>query len=217
MQPAIALVLLAFTTFVATNLDDFPILTLLFTGRKTARQVRHVTSGVFLGFTLIIVISLTGLLLNHVLSRQLIGLLGFIPLCIGFRQLQGRGGKPGQVDLPGFQVEGPRRWQKPAILSRLPELSVYVVAITVGNGGDNVVLYTSLFAHYAWKEGVVIVFIFYILLGMKCALAMALVAHPAASRLLAVYGVLFTPWIYIFIGTYILISSKSYGLLMPLS
>jgi cadmium resistance protein CadD (predicted permease) len=213
MQHAIVLLLLGITTFVATNLDDFPILTVLFAGKKTVHHTRHVFWGVFLGFTLIIVLSLIGLLLNHVLSRQLIGLLGFIPLWIGFRELLGRGDEPGQDDLPGFQREGSGRWQKLVILSRRPGLSVYVAAITVGNGGDNVVLYASLFANHTWKECLFIVFIYYFLLGIKCAVAIALVAHPAASRLLAVYGALFTPWIYIFIGTYILISSTSYGLL----
>lgn len=54
-----------------------------------ALHVRHVVLGQFIGFTLIIALSLAGYALGTLVDRPWIGLLGLLPIVLGVRELTG--------------------------------------------------------------------------------------------------------------------------------
>ena len=90
MNWLVALLITSVTSFVATNLDDLMVLMLFFSRLNANFRPRHLIIGQYLGFTLILLASSLGLLFGLLVSKEWIGLLGFIPLTIGIKQLLSR-------------------------------------------------------------------------------------------------------------------------------
>jgi cadmium resistance protein CadD (predicted permease) len=199
------------TSFVATNLDDMILLMLFFLRVNRDFRSPQIIVGQYLGFTLILILSSIGLLFGFFVSRQWLGLLGFVPLIIGLQQLFDRGENEIQevtIDLPPTESR--------SLFSRIPPHTYHVAAVTVANGGDNIGIYVSLFANNRLLEVSIIVGIFYLMVGLWCALAYSLTNHPKIAKLLANYSHKITPWIYIALGIYLLVESKSYRVLLGL-
>ena len=98
--------------------------------------------GQYLGIRLLVVIGALGSLLALVILQQIIGLLGFVPISIGIiRLLQLRKRSSVQEHMNG-QVTS--RWH-----NHLSMLTV--AAVTFSNGGDNIGIYTPLFANIYWN------------------------------------------------------------------
>jgi cadmium resistance transport/sequestration family protein len=211
MNWLVTLLITSVTSFVATNLDDLMVLMLFFWRLKPNFRPRHIIFGQYLGFTLIILASSLGLLFGLLVSKQWIGLLGFVPLIIGIKQL--------------FLSENEEEIQEVAIdftstkrrslLTRVPSQTYHVAAVAVANGGDNIGIYVSLFANNTPWHVLIIVVIFYIMLGIWCVLAYFLITHPQIAKVVTNYGHKISPFIYIILGIYILLESKSYQLLSP--
>jgi cadmium resistance protein CadD (predicted permease) len=198
------------TSFVATNLDDMILLMLFFSQVNRDFRSPQIIVGQYLGFTLILILSSIGLLFGFFVSRQWLGLLGFVPLIIGLKQLFDRGENEIQevtIDLPPTESR--------SLFSRIPPHTYHVAAVTVANGGDNIGIYVSLFANNSLLDVSIIVGIFYLMVGLWCALAYSLTKHPKIAKLLADYGHKITPWIYIALGIYLLLESNSYRILFP--
>jgi cadmium resistance transport/sequestration family protein len=194
---------------VATNLDDLMVL-MLFSSRLNANfRPRHLILGQYLGFTLILLASSLGLLFGLLVSKQWIGLLGVVPLSIGVKQLFSSENEE-EIQEVNLDFTSPK---KRYLLTRIPTQTYHVAAVTVANGGDNIGIYVSLFANNTPRHVLIIVVIFYIMVGIWCALAYFLVSHPRVAKLLTEYGHKISPFIYIILGTYILWESKSYQLL----
>jgi cadmium resistance protein CadD (predicted permease) len=66
--------------FAATNLDDILILTLLFSQVDGELRRRHIVIGQYLGFSLLIVMSLSGFLAGMFIPSEWMGLLGLAPV-----------------------------------------------------------------------------------------------------------------------------------------
>jgi cadmium resistance protein CadD (predicted permease) len=160
---------------------------------------------------LILFLSSIGLLFGFFISQQWLGLLGFVPLIIGLKQLFDRGENEIQevtIDLPPTESR--------SLFSRIPPHTYHVAAVTVANGGDNIGIYVSLFANNPPLNVSILVGIFYLMVGLWCTLAYYLSTHPKIAKLLSDYGHKITPWIYIALGIYLLVESKSYRILFPL-
>lgn len=78
-----ALILGAVAVFVATNLDDFALLTLLFA--TLGARSRTVVVGQFLGSAILVAISAIGAVGLVVVAARWVGLLGVIPVVLGLR------------------------------------------------------------------------------------------------------------------------------------
>jgi cadmium resistance protein CadD (predicted permease) len=80
--------LAALAAFAATNVDDFLVLVVFFAqvDGKAFTNYR-VASGQALGFTIILAISLLGIVLGLFIPSGYIELLGFVPILLGLRQL----------------------------------------------------------------------------------------------------------------------------------
>src|SRR6266478_3571497 len=85
MSPVFTVLAASVTTFAATNLDDFFLLTVFFARRVATRRI---VAGQYLGFAAIVLVSLAGVWAAGAAAHQgWIRLLGIFPLAIGVKEL----------------------------------------------------------------------------------------------------------------------------------
>jgi cadmium resistance transport/sequestration family protein len=206
MNWLVTLLITSVTSFVATNLDDLIVLMLFFSRLNPNFRPPHLILGQYLGFTLIILASSVGLLFGLLISKQWIGLLGFVPLIIGIKQLFN---PENQEDIQevALAFTSPKRR---SLLAPIPSQTYQVAAVTVANGGDNIGIYVSFFANNSPLHVLIILVIFYLMVGIWCALAYFLVNYPKIAKILTKYGHKISPFVYIILGIYILLENSSY-------
>ncbi|HEX6386837.1 MAG TPA: cadmium resistance transporter, partial [Anaerolineae bacterium] len=85
-----ASVITAVVTFAATNVDDILVLVMFFSQVNASFRPRHVVIGQYLGFAILVSVSLLGFLGSLVIPRPWLGLLGLAPIAIGVRKFLGR-------------------------------------------------------------------------------------------------------------------------------
>jgi cadmium resistance protein CadD (predicted permease) len=90
-----------------------------------------------------------------------------------------------------------------------------VAVMTVANGGDNIGIYLPLFASLSDKPGSLIttLIVFYILVGVWCAISYALIRCKFIARTLGEYGHYIVPLLLIALGIYVMYESESFELL----
>lgn len=198
------------TAFVATNLDDILILMLLFSRVDTSYSTRHIVIGQYLGFSILILASLPGFLGGLIIPKIWIGLLGFLPIAIGISQLIKQDEEKTSVKTIGGEATA--GFPTSALANLLTPQTYSIAAVTVANGGDNIGIYVPLFASSKLSEFVVILGVFFILIGVWCYAAYQLNRHPLIGRVLTRYGSRLVPFVLISLGIFILIDSQTYQL-----
>ena len=177
--------------FVASNIDDTFILIILFS--TVSFRARDVFTGQFLGIAVLILISALGSLIALVVPSFVIGLMGFIPIGIGLKRL---------IDLRHRDET-----KKEAIqINKNSYLSFLTVAgITVSNGGDDIGVFTPLFAKYNdSSEVTVLITIFMAMTIVWCVVTYYFVNHPIVASRVKWLGNILTPFVLIGLGLYIL-------------
>ena len=193
----------ALTAFTATNLDDVLILLLFFSQVSTTFRKRHIVFGQYLGFGALVVASLSGYFGGLLMPRDWIGMLGILPIAIGLNRLF----IPETEDAESeeSQLEPSRSW-----FSNLLSPQVYsVAAVTFANGGDNVGIYVPLFASATWESLLVILSVFFSMVGLWCYTAYQLIQVPAIADALSRYGNYLVPFVLIGLGILIMIDSHT--------
>lgn len=193
----LAAVITATLSFAATNIDDIFVLTLFFSQRNQRLRSWHIVAGQYLGFSALIVVSLLGFLGAGLVRQEWIGLLGIAPIAIGIHKLLKRN------DDPENDVKEQRS------LSGI----FGVASVTFANGGDNIGIYTPLFASFNSARLVVTLCVFYILLALWCVVGYAITGHEVVGRLLKRYGHLLVPLVLVGLGVYIIIENGTLKLL----
>ena len=183
------------SAFVATNMDDIFVLMLFFSTLNFRKG--QVVIGQYFGIGLLVLISTLGSLLALVVPQYIIGLLGLVPISIGIIRLIQLRKKNNSISEKTSQIS---RW------SHLPILTVG--AVTFSNGGDNIGIYTPLFAKYSLAGEVIFIsLIFMIMTGFWCVAAYYLVRHPLIASRIKKTGHIIFPCVLIGLGIYILVSS----------
>ena len=187
-------------SFAATNIDDIFVLALFFRRLGRGLKVRHVVAGQYLGFSALVAISLVGYFARLIMPPEWIGLLGLLPIAIGVRHFLKR--EEGEDERPeaGRTAGG--------VLS--------VAAVTFANGGDNIGIYTPLFAASDLTSLLVMLAVFFVMLAVWCAAGSFIGSHRAVKRRLDHYGHLIVPFVLVSLGIYIIVESgtlKLFGLL----
>jgi len=203
------------TAFVATNIDDIIILLLFFAQVDANFRRRHIVIGQYLGFTLLILASLPGFFGGLVVPSEWIGLLGLLPIAIGLKQLVNRQEDTAQVQTVTSDFE-PSSARKPLVsfLSSVLSPQTYkVAAVTVANGGDNISIYIPLFAGNNLVSLGVILGIFFLMVGVWCAIAYLLTRQPTIAQVLSRYGNAVVPFVLIGLGLFILYERGTFRLL----
>jgi cadmium resistance transport/sequestration family protein len=191
------------TAFTATNMDDILILLLFFSQVNAAFRGRHIVTGQYLGFAALVVASLPGFFGSMLLPRPLIGLLGILPIALGFNRLFDPNAEEEEEEV---ELESSQH----SVLSSLLSPQTYsVAAVTFANGGDNIGIYMPLFSSSSLEELVVILGTFFSLVGIWCYTAYRLTRLPAIAQTLTHYGNQLVPFVLIGLGVLILVDSHT--------
>ncbi|MEH2352753.1 cadmium resistance transporter [Nostoc sp.] len=190
--------------FIATNIDDIVILLLFFSQISANFRPRHIVAGQFLGFTVLLILSLPGLFGGLVLSKSWIGLLGLLPISIGISSLVNR-----EEDSSKEVVAATEEAESSTITSFLSPQSYSVAAVTIANGSDNISVYVPLFASCNLESFLVIIGLFFLLLGVWCYVAYKLINNRVIADVLTHYINNLVPFILIGLGVFIVLKSEA--------
>lgn len=189
--------------FMATNVDDIVVLTLLFSRLPHRGRALPLMVGQVLGFSLLVLISLLGVFGRQTLPHGGLALLGLLPITLGVRRWQQAGGlaiapPPAMDDSPngsGLTGAGP-----------LAEL-LGMAGLTLANGSDNIGVYLPLFAQADRATVTVTLVTFAAALALWMGLAWSLTRAPALAPLLQRYGSALVPAVLIGLGLLILLTT----------
>jgi cadmium resistance transport/sequestration family protein len=193
-------ILQGITAFIATNLDDIVVLMVFFNQINKFLRPQHIVSGQYLGFGILLLLSLPGYFGGMLMPQHWIGLLGLVPLGIGCKLLFA----PKDNDDLG-QISGSPLLQK--LENVIQPQILQVAAVTVANGGDNIGIYVPLFASKNLSGLLTILGTFLLMVGLWCWIAGRLVKQPIMAQLFNKYGDRLIPWLFIALGCYILSES----------
>jgi cadmium resistance transport/sequestration family protein len=202
------------TSFAATNIDDIVILMLFFAQVNASFRPRQIVVGQYLGFSVLIIASLPGFFGGLIVPRAWIGLLGLVPIAIGVSRLVNRE-KDEEVQAVSDELNRSRGNNSlgSTLTSLISPQTLNVAAVTFANGGDNIGIYVPLFASSTLASLVVILGIFFLLIGVWCYIAYLLARQPAIAHVLTRYGKAVVPFVLIGLGIFILFESGTYQLL----
>ncbi|MFN6518197.1 MAG: cadmium resistance transporter [Nostoc sp. CreGUA01] len=195
-------------TFIATNIDDIVILLLFFSQINSTFRPRHIVTGQFLGFTVLLILSLSGLFGGLVLSKSWIGLLGLLPIAIGISSLVNR-----EEDSLEEVLEETPESQGTIITNLLSPQICSVAAVTVANGSDNISVYVPLFASSNLESFAVTIVIFFLFLGIWCYAAYKLTKQKIIADVLTRYINYIVPFVLIGLGVFIVLKSEALSLI----
>jgi len=182
--------------FVATNIDDIVVLTVLFAvaARGTSRlRGWQIVAGQYLGLVTLIAVSFLAALGLAIVPDEWVGLLGLIPLAIGVLALVRT--VRGQDD----DDEAESALKAVGLLG--------VAGITIANGGDNIAIYTPVFRTISTTDAVVTIVVFLVLLALWCLLARAIGTNEKVTEALEKVEHWLVPVVFIGLGVFILIES----------
>ncbi|MBD2603237.1 cadmium resistance transporter [Scytonema hofmannii FACHB-248] len=201
--------------FFATNIDDMVILLLFFSQINADFRRRHIFFGQYLGFVAIIIASLPGFFGGLVVRRELIGLLGILPIVIGLKQLLNQQEETTEIQTvtSDFKQSSYRNPIISFILSLLHPNTYKVAAVTIANGGDNISIYIPLFAGHNFASLGVILSVFFVMVGVWGLIAYLLTLHPTIADILTRYGNFLVPYILICLGLFIMYERGTFNLL----
>lgn len=199
--------------FAVSNVDDLLVLALFF-GRSVGQPgtgqpgtVHHgatmrIVAGQYLGFALLLAISLTAAYGATFLPASALAYLGFLPLTLGLRAAweewrDRRGGGRGE--------------REPAEKAGEPK-ALHVAAVAFANGGDNIGVYTPVFATSGVAGISVYSAVFLVLVGAWCAAGRFFATRPAVALVIQRWGHVLQPLVLIALGLFILVRGGAFGL-----
>ncbi len=187
------------TAFSATNIDNLVVLMLFFAQVNATFRRRHIFIGLFLGFTAIIVASLPGYFGGMILPQHWIRLLGLVPIALGLSHLFK--GKKAEEASPEVQEEISHA--PSTLTSLLPPQTYSVAAVMFANGSDNIGVYAPLFAGSTLWSLLIILGVFFLLLGVEYYAADRLTRRSEVAEVLTRYGNALVPPLLIGLGVFI--------------
>jgi cadmium resistance protein CadD (predicted permease) len=192
------LLVLGISAFVSTNIDDIFLLIIFFSNSVKFPKYQ-VIIGQYIGIGLLIAISIIASFISLVIPSFLIGFMGLIPMVVGIKKLTEYYQKKQETDRNSTKYT---KFTKTD--STLSFLSV--AAVTFSNGGDNIGIYTPLFAsNNTIGQIVILVVIFIIMTALWCGIGYYLVNHSFLAKSIRRIGHLILPFVLIGIGIYIML------------
>jgi cadmium resistance protein CadD (predicted permease) len=190
------LIAIAVAAFAATNIDDIFVLMMFFSSYMTF-PVKQVVLGQYIGIGLLVAISALGSFISLAVPTYIIALLGIVPIVIGVKKLV------------VFRNKNESNSKQAIQDKKKNNLAfVAVAAVTFSNGGDNIGVYTPLFAKYnSLSQITALTTIFMALTAVWCIAAYYLVNHPLVASKIRRIGHIILPFVLIGLGIYILTES----------
>jgi hypothetical protein len=204
MSNFITAIITGVVAFIATNIDDIMILLVFFAQVNENFRPWQIVVGQYLGFTILVIFSLPGLFGGLILPQSWIGLLGLIPITIGISGLVNR-----EIE-PLADVSEDITPSATSINNYFLTPQIYTVAtITVANGSDNISIYIPLFSNTELEGFLIIIGLFFLLLGLWCYVAYQLTHQQKIANFLTNYGNYLVPFVLIGLGVVIVWESKA--------
>ena len=201
-------ILSALGSFIVTNIDDIFVLMLLFSQASSRAKAsngrtvkgnriypKDIVIGQYLGFALLVLISLLATFGVTLIPDQWVGLLGLIPIYLGVK-----------LFIKGEDED------EGAILSSLNKFNKFylsVAFITFANGGDNIGIYVPFFSTLNNNQLVITVVTFFIMVAVWCLIGYRLARVRYVSETLEKYGRWVIPIVFIGLGFYIMAENGS--------
>jgi cadmium resistance protein CadD (predicted permease) len=213
MADFLSLIGLGITAFVATNIDDIVVLTVFFS--RSTFHARNIVIGQYLGIGSLTAISALGSLVALVVPPYIIGLMGLVPIAIGVKELHEMRTNKDRTEKKEEEENEKELSKKKKLLQQQekktgirhhPYLSfLTVAAVTISNGGDNIGIYTPLFASYnSPSEVITLISVFMAMTAVWCAMGYYLIRHPLLEKKMRRFGSLVLPFVLIGLGLYIM-------------
>ena len=185
-----------------TAVDLLIILMLFFAKRKSRKDIINIYLGQFLGSGSLILLSLLfAFVLNYIPSKEILGLLGLIPIFLGLKVLL-----LGDSDGEAIAKEGLRKDNK--------NLIFLVAMITFAScGADNIGVFVPYFTTLNLANLIVALLTFLVMIYLLVFSAQKLVQVPSVGETLEKYSRWFIAVVYLGLGIYILIENNSFDIL----
>lgn len=185
-----------------TAVDLLIILMLFFAKRKSRKDIINIYLGQFLGSVSLILLSLLfAFVLNYVPSKEILGLLGLIPIFLGLKVLL-----LGDSDGEAIAKDGLRKDDK--------NLIFLVAMITFAScGADNIGVFVPYFTTLNLANLIVTLLTFLVMIYLLVFSAQKLAQVPSVGETLEKYSRWFIAVVYLGLGMYILIENNSFDML----
>jgi cadmium resistance transport/sequestration family protein len=192
----------ALSVSLATSFDELPVLFLLYNRHRNQHQ--RVTLGYFLGtIALIALAGLASLGTILVRNKAAFGLIGLVPVVMGFRMLV-HGEDEGEAE---EALAHGQRWQG---------LLTQVVFITLAMGVDDLGVYLPLFMTQAWQITLQMAVVFLLATGLLCYAAYSLTRIKPVSEFIERYERYIVGGIFIGIGVSVIVETGSLNWIISL-
>ena len=178
-----------------TAVDLLIILMLFFAKRKSRKDIINIYLGQFLGSVSLIFLSLLfAFVLNYIPSKEILGLLGLIPIFLG------------DSDGEAIAKDGLRKDNK--------NLIFLVAMITFAScGADNIGVFVPYFTTLNLANLIVTLLTFLVMIYLLVFSAQKLAQVPSVGETLEKYSRWFIAVVYLGLGMYILIENNSFDML----
>ena len=185
-----------------TAVDLLIILMLFFAKRKSRKDIINIYLGQFLGSVSLIFLSLLfAFVLNYIPSKEILGLLGLIPIFLGLKVLL-----LGDSDGEAIAKDGLRKDNK--------NLIFLVAMITFAScGADNIGVFVPYFTTLNLANLIVTLLTFLVMIYLLVFSAQKLAQVPSVGETLEKYSRWFIAVVYLGLGIYILIENNSFDML----
>ena len=185
-----------------TAVDLLIILMLFFAKRKSRKDIINIYLGQFLGSVSLILLSLLfAFVLYYIPSKEILGLLGLIPIFLGLKVLL-----LGDSDGEAIAKEGLRKDNK--------NLIFLVAMITFAScGADNIGIFVPYFITLNLADLIVALLTFLVMIYLLVFSAQKLAQVPSVGETLEKYSRWFIAVVYLGLGIYILIENNSFDML----
>ena len=185
-----------------TAVDLLIILMLFFAKRKSRKDIINIYLGQFLGSVSLIFLSLLfAFVLNYIPSKEILGLLGLIPIFLGLEVLL-----LGDSDGEAIAKDGLRKDNK--------NLIFLVAMITFAScGADNIGVFVPYFTTLNLANLIVTLLTFLVMIYLLVFSAQKLAQVPSVGETLEKYSRWFIAVVYLGLGMYILIENNSFDML----
>ncbi|MEV4457158.1 cadmium resistance transporter [Microbispora sp. NPDC049633] len=180
--------------FAGTNIDDIIILTVLFLSARANGKPRpwQIVTGQYVGITALVAVSVIAALGLTIIPDQWVGLLGLVPLALGVWGL-----------IKAIRAKNSDDEPPSAVASGL----LSVASVTVANGADNISVYTPMFRTIGVSATLITIAIFSVLVALWCLVGSLLGSHKKIIEFVERYGHWLVPFVFIAIGTVIVLES----------
>ena len=185
-----------------TAVDLLIILMLFFAKRKSRKDIINIYLRQFLGSVSLIFLSLLfAFVLNYIPSKEILGLLGLIPIFLGLKVLL-----LGDSDGEAIAKDGLRKDNK--------NLIFLVAMITFAScGADNIGVFVPYFTTLNLANLIVTLLTFLVMIYLLVFSAQKLAQVPSVGETLEKYSRWFIAVVYLGLGMYILIENNSFDML----